>query len=1013
MRNITMKRILIFFFSAILLASCGKRSTSSDPVTLDELTIEVYGSSREMGYTNKEAGFYYTESNSEQSSGWQGWHVMSKKILDDYALAVDGKDLRRQDVQLTLAKPHQFTRSYKAGAQETVTLLDSVNALVVELTRTKGSSVTIRPLFTESLDSSDYLVNSTGSSVFIAKKNHPRQTSREDYPAWIGVTIAGREGRVVTDPQVHGHQFAPAFLEAPLADGNAVAILVAGNTLDETESLLNIVATEFHGMIQARKNRMEAILARAFVRTDNERFDKALHWAILSMDALVMNQGKKGIFAGLPWFSNYWGRDSFISLPGATLVTGNFPDAKAILRSFAEWQEHDIGNRMYGRIPNLVTPTSISYNTTDGTPWFVLALGDYAASSGDTAFVRELFPVVKRSVEGSIKYRVDKDFLLVHGDAETWMDAVGPDGPWSIRGNRANDIQALWYKQLLTASWMAEMVGDSKSFSGWVSAAEHVRRSFNRMFVDPDSGLVYDHLAADGTSDRQLRPNQIFALDLIDDQKTQFSVFKKVTETLVYPHGVGSLSQEDENFHPFHHYEPYYVQDAAYHNGIVWTWLAGPWISAATKYGYTELASQISDGMVHQILDRGAVGTLSELLDAAPRSGEKEPRLSGTFSQAWSLAEFIRVFYQDYLGVAVDATQNKIELHPHLPASIRQVTFNIPIGNHLVAASYESSPSMGIVRLTSPPSAPAMDALMSWQLERGKTVDFACPIPPGSITTIEATTEGVAVHDSAGEYTIKANILRAIDSPEPLRLAVPHVRSNLKSLKAPSHRILTNDEIKASNANATLSYEIHDPQRDDRGIGTYSYPSNPYFKSGILDVTGFRVSSDDNNVFFSLSFRSLSNPGWHPEYGFQLTFAAIAVDKDDKPGSGQTSIGRNSQFTLPSKRGYESIIFVGGGIRLENADGTIVAQYQPVPGDEKNPLGNVAEKSISFSIPISLLGQPQSSWNYTLLVGAQDDHGGAGIGDFRTVQLDGGEWTGGGKKRPFDPNVYDVILPKQ
>jgi carbohydrate-binding DOMON domain-containing protein len=45
-----------------------------------------------------------------------------------------------------------------------------------------------------------------------------------------------------------------------------------------------------------------------------------------------------------------------------------------------------------------------------------------------------------------------------------------------------------------------------------------------------------------------------------------------------------------------------------------------------------------------------------------------------------------------------------------------------------------------------------------------------------------------------------------------------------------------------------------------------------------------------------------------------------------------------------------------------------------------------------------------------VLVGAQDDHGGAGIGEFRNVNADAGEWSGGGKKSVSDPNVYDVLV---
>ncbi len=996
----------------ILLSACGVEPAGTDPVTLDELTIEVTDSSREIGYTNKEAGFFYTESSKEQSPGWQGWHVMSKKILDDYAVTVDGKDLLRSDVHFARVSPHQFTRSYKIGVQETVTFLDSVNALVVELANVNGQELAIQPLFSGSQEKNDYIVHIAGSSAYIATKSHPRRTPRENYPAWVGISIPGTSN-AAPEPYLRGHRSGPATVRAAITDGRAVAVLVAGDTMEETVLLLDKVARNYGSMIQSRRNRMERVLQRAFVRTDNERFDKALHWAILSADALVMNQGKRGIFAGLPWFSNYWGRDSFISLPGIALVTGNFRDAKAILRSFAEWQEKDASNVMEGRIPNLVTTTSMSYNTTDGTAWFVLALGDYVTSSGDTAFVREMYPVVRQTVEGSLRHRVDENLLLVHEDAETWMDAVGPNGPWSPRGNRANDIQALWYKQLLVAAWMAETVGDARSFQNWFSAAEHVRSSFNRLFVDSSSRNIFDHIAKDGKPDRSLRPNQIFTLDLVSDPEIQFSAFRRVTENLVYPYGVASLSQDDPGFHPYHHYEPYYVQDAAYHNGIVWTWLAGPWISAATRFGYGDLAFQVTDNMVHQILDRGAVGTMSELLEAAPRAGEAEPRLSGTFSQAWSLAEFIRVAYQDYLGIATDAVENRIELHPHFPSAIQSAAVNIPFGSWVISAQLQSGPSEGVITLASPAGAPTIDIVVTWQLENVEQ-NFAYMLAPGSTATLTVSGGAVFIQDASGERVSQMNVQRLVEDESrkrPLTLATPVIRPGLASMKGPSHRLLTLKEIKGSTANAHRVYDITDAENDDIGTGSYRYPSTPNLKAGSLDVKHLSVAESGEDVHFQLEFRNLSNPGWHPEYGFQLTFTAIAIDKDGVTGSGQTTVGRNSGFTLPGNSAYESIIFVGGGILVQDAQGSTLGEYRPVQGDEENPLGNAASRSISFSLPKELIGRPEPSWRYTVLVGAQDDHGGAGIGDFRSVQREAGEWIGGGKMRSSDSNVYDVIQP--
>ena len=996
---------------AVLLASCGRNELATGPATLDDLTIEVFGQSRGLGYTNKEAGFFYTETSAPNQTGWEGWHVMSRKLMDDYLLTMDSRPLSKSDVQLTLVKPDQFTRAYRIGVQETVTLLDSVDALVVELDKVKADSISLQPLFGDIGREDDCTVRLTDNGILIARNSHLKRTPKENYPAWIGVGFTEESVESARLPAHRGRLFAPAFVRTSVRNGRAVAILVAGDTEAGTDSLLASVRTSYQRRIADRRRRMEQVLNRALVRTNDPVFDKALSWAVLSMDALIMNQGgHKGVFAGLPWFSNYWGRDSFISLPGATLVTGGFNDAREILRSFARWQDTNPRSPTYGRIPNLITPTSTIYNTADGTPWFVLALGDYATTSGDTALVKELYPVVARSVEGTLR-KVDKNGLLTHGDAETWMDAVGPNGPWSPRGNRANDIQALWYKQLLMASWMANITGNRKNFTEWFSYAEQVRGSFNRLFVDTTTGMIFDHLTADGTPNRQFRPNQLFTLDIVDNPTMQFNAFRSVTQSLVYPYGVASLSQDDPNFHPFHHYPPYYVQDAAYHNGVVWTWLAGPWISAATKFGYTGLAWQVTRNMSHQILERGAVGTLSELLDAVPRTGEKEPRLSGTFSQAWSLAEFIRVAYQDYLGVRVDAAEGKIELQPSLPPDITETSFAIPFGPHMISASYHSSPSEGTITLASPSSAPTIDVVVSWRLE-GTEHNFAYLLNPGTKATITIDPDQVSVDDPLGPRINQLNLHRVLEDSartSPLHLAVPTIHPDLKALQPPPYRILTHQEISVRNEQAKVMLDASDPPGDDNGNGSYVYPTTPNLKPGSLDLTHVKISTDESNAYFRLTFHNLSDPGWHPEYGFQLTIAAIAIDKDGRTGSGSVRIGHNSGFVLPRTNAYEALIVVGGGVQVEDARGRLLAAYAPAFGDETNPIGDTTTNTVSFALPIDLLGTPSSNWHYTVIVGAQDDHGGAGIGDFRSVGKIAQEWSGGGKMHESDPNVYDTF----
>jgi carbohydrate-binding DOMON domain-containing protein len=138
-----------------------------------------------------------------------------------------------------------------------------------------------------------------------------------------------------------------------------------------------------------------------------------------------------------------------------------------------------------------------------------------------------------------------------------------------------------------------------------------------------------------------------------------------------------------------------------------------------------------------------------------------------------------------------------------------------------------------------------------------------------------------------------------------------------------------------------------------------------------------------------------------------LTFAAIAIDNN---GTGSREVGMNSLFRFDSSFAYKTIVFVGGGLRVMNDSGAVLAEYLPASGDERNPLGSIHTKTVSFSLPLDLLGKPLPSWRYAVLVGCQDDHGGAGIGEFRSVEAEAKEWTGGGKRFPGDPNVYDVLI---
>jgi len=192
-----------------------------------------------------------------------------------------------------------------------------------------------------------------------------------------------------------------------------------------------------------------------------------------------------------------------------------------------------------------------------------------------------------------------------------------------------------------------------------------------------------------------------------------------VARTCVLPHGVASLDPSDPDFHPRHLDMDRYHFDQAYHNGDVWVWLTGPVVSALVKHGMLEAAWKQTVVLSDLVFTEGAAGTLPELRNGVP--DERGENVEGAVSQAWSLAEFLRHFYQDYLGVRPDVLSGVLELSPALPPGFTWVHAPVRLGGGTVVLFYEVAEdgSRAEYRVSSDASLPSL------------VVRFAARVPPG------------------------------------------------------------------------------------------------------------------------------------------------------------------------------------------------------------------------------------------------------------------------------------------
>ena len=626
---------------ALMAASCGQ-AYHTDTIGVSVCPEE----NREYSYTDKKSGYWYGMTHQKELQWYSGWNIAKKRILADYTLSINGEPLDRSEAECTVY-PDRLIRRWD-NAVETFRMIDNLPIIHIALeTDSDDSSIRLSSsLIDESHTDSD-------AAFFIPKE-------------------------------------APDMRIMLSSDGKKGFVLTYG-TEEECRTLADEFRKNGDKMIKERKDRINALVTEYNPTKSNlPELDKALDWITITMDELITEQQGNGIYAGLPWFNEYWGRDMFISFPGACLVTGQFEVAKKILKDFVELQDTNPESETYGRIPNRANLERILYNTTDGTPRLVIQALEVAKYSGDTEFLLEIYPAIKRSIEASIKNYTDSKGYLTHADADTWMDVKRNGIPGSPRGNRANDIQALWYNQLTAGSEIASLLDDLGSAEEWSGLAVHMASNFEQDFCNKEDSYIVDHLNTDGSADLQFRPNQLYCFELINDDDFKQRVTRRVWEELVYPWGVASLAQWDKQFHPQHENWHYYHKDDAYHNGTIWLWNNGIAMQRMIEYGQVDAAWELFKNMNRQALHEGAVGSLSENADAHPREGQSWVNRSGTFLQAWSNAEHLRVWYQHFLGIRPDLLKGIIVIEPMIPSEITSLETSVKIGNGTLHYSYSN-----------------------------------------------------------------------------------------------------------------------------------------------------------------------------------------------------------------------------------------------------------------------------------------------------------------------------------
>lgn len=384
---------------------------------------------------------------------------------------------------------------------------------------------------------------------------------------------------------------------------------------------------------------------------------------VLACDQFLVSDTPDGeqlhVVAGYPWFNDY-GRAAIASVPGLTIATRRFDDAKRIFRTLTSYMKDGIlPNRFYDDIDSSGSP-QIEYAGPDVTLIWAWALFLFDAAAHDHVFLQEQFELLKTAAQHLLDgtnpdIKVDSDGLLHcsgNKKAFTWMDATVADIPITPRNGKAVELCALWYNFIEVLLIFAEIVEDRDAtvIQRLREIAPVTKKSMQK-FWNSERQCLFDVIETvpGARPDESLRPNQLIALAVPSrafEVQQEKAILIACESELLVPMGLRTLATTDPSYQGmfgcgFAHADQYH-RDLSYHQGTAWMWLLGMYCQALLDvHGpLPETAARINllfQPILTHLLEEAGLGSISEIFD-----GDRPHAARGAFAHSMAVAETMR-----------------------------------------------------------------------------------------------------------------------------------------------------------------------------------------------------------------------------------------------------------------------------------------------------------------------------------------------------------------------------------
>ena len=449
--------------------------------------------------------------------------------------------------------------------------------------------------------------------------------------------------------------------------------------------------------LRKRRELAESLRADACrVVTADAQFNAWLEQSLQDLN-LLLTEVPEGQYpyAGIPWYSTYFGRDGLITALMTLWLNPRI--ARGVLGYLARTQATELDydrvaepgkilhEARFGEMAALnEIPFGRYYGTVDATPLYIVLAGAYERHTGDTAFIETIWPNLLRALEwidqfgdvdddGFVEYTAHAEGLTQQGWKDSEDSIFHADGRLAEGPIALVEVQAYVYAARRAMARLARLKGDDSLAREQYARARRLRERFEEAFWCEDLGVYALALDGEKKACRVKTSNAGHVLFTgIADRQRGLRVAETLFESDMYSGwGIRTVSSREVRYNPM-----------SYHNGSVW-----PHDNALIGLG---LARYGCKKRVHQLMNAFFEASLFDPQQRLPelfcgfsrREGEgPTPYPVACSPQAWaSVVAFCLL--RAAVGLRINADRNEVNFeNPSLPSFLPEVRVqNLPVG---------------------------------------------------------------------------------------------------------------------------------------------------------------------------------------------------------------------------------------------------------------------------------------------------------------------------------------------